>query len=77
MSNFETGKTYQTRLICDSDCIVRLNVISRTAKTIKASVNGEETKTFRIFLTYDNFEAVRPYGSYSMAPIISADKLAA
>lgn len=67
---FEAGKTYKTRSVCDSDCIISVEVISRTAKTIKARVNREE-KTLRIGV-YDGAEFVKPWGSYSMAPIVRA-----
>lgn len=75
MKAFETGETYSTRSACDSNCIISLTVISRTAKTITAEVNGE-VKKLRIsdkLSRYRNAETVLPWGSYSMAPMISAD----
>ncbi len=65
---FQVGRTYTTRSICDADCIIRISVAGRTAKTIKTA----EGKTLRIFVDYEGREAVRPWGRYSMAPIISA-----
>lgn len=64
---FVVGRTYSTRSICDHDCIIRVTVESRTAKTIKATVRGE-LKTFRVS-EYRGVEQVK----YSMAPIIGAD----
>lgn len=72
MAKFETGKTYFTRSVCDHDCVIRVTVASRTAKTIKTS----EGKTLRI-AEWQGVEQVKPWGSYSMAPIVSADRLAA
>jgi hypothetical protein len=69
---FEAGKTYWTRSICDHDCIIKVSVKSRTAKTIK-TVDG---KVLRI-ATYNGVEQVKPWGSYSMAPIVGADRVAA
>lgn len=69
MKTFEAGKTYSTRSICDSECIISVTITSRTAKTVKTG-NG---KTLRIG-TYDGAEFVKPHGSYSMAPIISAGR---
>ncbi|RWC28138.1 MAG: hypothetical protein EOS70_27900 [Mesorhizobium sp.] len=69
MTAFEPGKTYKTRSICDSNCWFSITVASRTAKTLK-TVEG---KTLRIG-SYDGAETVKPYGSYSMAPVISADR---
>lgn len=68
MSKFEAGKTYTTRSIGDHNCIIKVTVASRTAKTIK-TLDG---KTFRIS-EYENVECIKPWGSYSMAPILSAD----
>lgn len=71
MQTFQIGGTYQTRSVCDSDCIIRVTVATRTAKTIKTS----EGKTLRIG-AYDGAEFVKPWGSYSMAPIVRADRAA-
>lgn len=64
---FEPGKTYSTRSLCDHDCIISLTVESRTARTIR-TVAG---KTLRVS-SYDGAEMVRPWGHYSMSPIIDA-----
>lgn len=75
MKAFETGKTYSTRSICDTNCIITMKVLSRTAKTITALVD-DEVKKLRIsskLSSYRNAETVLPWGSYSMAPMISAD----
>lgn len=73
MNTFEPGKTYSTRLITDSSQEATIEVISRTAKTLKANTNFGP-KTLRIFMWRD-IEHVRPWGSYSMCPIISADRI--
>lgn len=73
MERFEQGKTYQTRSICDHDCIVAVRVVSRTAKTIKT----DEGKTLRIAVWHDgSAEYVKPWGSYSMAPMVKASQVA-
>lgn len=74
-TRFQVGKTYWTRSICDSECIVRVEVVARTAKTIRAKAGGITTapKTLRIF-EYDGVEQVRPWGNYSMCPIVGADR---
>lgn len=68
---FETGRTYWTRSICDADCRVIVKVASRTAKTITTE-DGKRLKVFE----RDGVESVKPWGSYSMAPIVSADRVA-
>lgn len=73
MKTFQVGKTYTTRSICDHDCIISVPVVSRTAKTIVTNVRGE-SKTLRIAVR-DGVEFVKPWGSYSMAPIVDATDL--
>ena len=67
MKAFEAGKKYSTRSIGDHGCIIAVEVASRTAKTLKT----KEGKTLRIGV-HDDAEFVKPWGSYSMAPIIRA-----
>lgn len=66
---FEAGKTYQTRSICDADMKITATIARRTAKTVTTT----EGKTFRVS-EYQGVEQFKPWGSYSMAPILSADK---
>lgn len=75
MATFETGKTYWTRSVCDYDCIISITVIKRTAKTITVKIMGE-IKSLRVKES-SGVEWVRPWGSFSMAPSIHADKMAA
>ena len=72
ITRFEPGKTYYALAIGDHNCIVRFAVKSRTAKTITASVHGE-TKRFRPVVR-DGVEQIRPWGNYSMAPILDASR---
>lgn len=69
-TQFQPGKTYWTRSVVDADHIVRVTVASRTAKTIKT----DKGKTLRV-ATYNGVEQVKPWGSYSMAPIVGADRV--
>ncbi len=69
-AQFKTGQTYTTRSVCDHDCIISVTVDKRTAKTVTAIVRGKQ-KTFRVGV-YDNAEFIKPWGSYSMAPIVKA-----
>ena len=76
MKKFEVGKTYTTTSICNSDCKISYTIISRTAATITATDNHGETSKFRIskkHSEYRNAETFLPWGSYSMAPMISAE----
>ena len=74
-TKFETGKTYACRSVCDHECVWTFTIASRTAKSIRTS----EGKTLRInaeLTAMNNAETVCPRGRYSMAPILTADKLA-
>ena len=64
---FEEGKTYSTPSICDSECIFSVTVARRTDKSIFTS-EGQRLKIH----VYEGREQVKPYGNYSMAPIIDA-----
>lgn len=72
MTQFQTGKTYSTRSIGDYDCIFSFEVIARTAKRLTLSYRG---KTFqRGVYNLDGVERCKPMGTYSMCPVISADR---
>ena len=72
---FEVGKTYYCRSVCDYNCIWNVQVISRTEKTMIISVGG---KTSRVKIRiHNNIENALPLGRYSMAPVVSADRISA
>lgn len=66
---FETGKTYWTRSVCDYDCIFTIKVARRSAKFITT----DEGKRLGVKTDSDGVEYVFPHGRYSMAAIIRAD----
>lgn len=66
-SIFQAGRTYLGRSPCDYDCTIAVTVAARTAKTLRT----QEGKTLRI-TTDDRGEYVKPWGSYSMSPIVRA-----
>ncbi len=74
-TQFEIGKTYQTRFACDYESVLSMRVIARTEKTITAEVEHFGQKTLRVNTKYSAFEQVLPLGRYSMAPVIGADDL--
>lgn len=71
MKNFEVGKTYYARSICDHDQISFFTVSRRTEKSVW-NANG---KRFKIHLDYNGNESVSR-GSYSMAGTFSAERVA-
>ena len=75
MIKFEIGKKYEGISVCDSDCKIKIEVISRTEKTLKVKSNNKLTKeSLRVKIDMDGNEYVNPWGTYSMAPIIRAEK---
>ena len=66
---FEPGKTYATRSIVDADYIIRATIDRRTARSVW--VDG---KAFRVDV-YGGAEFIRPWGHYSMSPVIRADRV--
>lgn len=66
---FKIGQTYQTRSVCDHDCIISITVAKRTAKFLTTT----DGKRLGIKICpFDDVELVMPWGRYSMAPSISA-----
>jgi len=72
ITEFKTGKTYSTRSICDHECIFSFKIHKRTAKSVWVNVRGERVR--RSITVYDNREQFRPFGTYSMCAVISADR---
>jgi hypothetical protein len=67
---FEVGQTYSTRSIGDHNCIIRVTIARRTAKTVTTT----EGKTFRVSpYYYGGHESIRPWGNFSMCPFLTAE----
>lgn len=75
MKQFEIGKKYCMRSACDHNCTWTYEVIKRTTKTVTLQELNSDNKPInrRIFL-YNDCESVKPLGSYSMAPVLTAEK---
>jgi hypothetical protein len=71
-TRFEIGKTYATRSACDYDCIYSFVILARTAKTVTVDVHGKTVR--RGLNVWNEVEQFKPFGSYSMCAIISADR---
>ncbi len=68
---FQVGQAYATRSICDYDCIHSFTILARTAKTITTKVSGKIVR--RGIQVYGDCEQFKPFGTYSMCAVISAD----
>lgn len=71
---FEVGKEYIMHSPCDWDCLWKYEVINRTAKTITLQDEYGKIKKCRTSI-FMGVESCKPLGSYSMSPILSAEKL--
>lgn len=73
VTKFEVGRTYSTRSLGDWDCIYTWTVVARTAKFVTTQYMADPPKRTGIYV-YDGIERTRPFGDYSMAPSIGADR---
>lgn len=77
---FQVGTTYSTRSNGDHNMIWSFEVIKRTAKfvTIRSAsfaTGGATTGTARVGVrTWGDSEWASPFGTYSLAPVIRADR---
>jgi hypothetical protein len=71
LSQFEVGKTYATRSVCDHDTIYSFVILGRTAKQVAVTVRGKTVK--RGLSVYEGVEQFKPFGNYSMCAVIGAD----
>lgn len=76
MANFEIGKTYSTRSACDWECVFSFTVLRRTAKRITIEDRHGQVRTVGV-QNYGGDETAKPLGSYSMCPVIRAERAAA
>ncbi len=71
--NFVVGTQYRATSVCDSNCHWDYTVQRRTAKSVwLLGADGEVI--MRRVSVYMGVEQVNPKGSYSMAPILGADR---
>lgn len=74
MTQFQVGQTYSTRSACDHECIFSYTVVSRTAKRLVLEDRHGRISKRGVYTYSDGIEHCKPQGSYSMAPVISADE---
>lgn len=76
MIKFEVGKEYTHGWIGDSELETTWKVIRRTAKTVTIQ-HCKEVKTCRVIQKlseWEGAECLHPYGQYSMAPTLRANR---
>ncbi len=71
---FEVGKTYNVRWPGDATMVTPQTVTARTAKFITIrDINGEPTRVG--VKVSDGVEWALPYGRYSLAPVLRANRV--
>lgn len=70
---FVTGKTYAAPSICDADCVFSFTILARTEKSVTIQVHGKTVR--RGLKVWGGVEQFKPFGNYSMAAVITADRL--
>lgn len=69
-AQFQVGRTYQVRSICDYECIFSFVILSRTEKTV--SIRAHNNVRRRKIRLVDGVECIDPFGRYSMSPVLRA-----
>jgi hypothetical protein len=84
IKKFKVGNQYSMRSACNHECVWTYKVLARTACTVTLAQVMSNGKTKTDIITcrinkglseFSGAESVKPLGSYSMCPILSADKL--
>ena len=73
ITRFVVGGTFQTRSVCAHNCVISVTIESRTACFVRTT-EGQRFKVARSEVAGGEVETIRPWGSFSMAPTITAEK---
>lgn len=76
VTKFEVGQTYAGRFMSDYDSIAYFKILKRTAKTVTFQYHNEVQRRGVTVASYDQAERFKPFGSYSMAMIVTANDTA-
>lgn len=71
MAKFEIGKTYYVE---SGPCVFEFTIVARTAKFITYTQRNDSTERRVGITSYDGHEYAMPFGKFSMAPQINADR---
>lgn len=70
LREFKVGETYESRSICDHNCVFSFTILRRSARSVWVEVDGKVVR--RGIEIYRDAETFYPFGKYSMAAIIKA-----
>ncbi len=71
MKQFEIGKEYTARSICDNNCVFSITITGRTAKTVSYNYLGRSRRS--VLHVDQDGEWIQP-DRYSMAPTFRASR---
>lgn len=69
---FQIGRTYSERSLCDWECIFSFTILGRTAKSVTVNVHGNVVRR-KVAMDEQGVEHFVPFGRYSMCTVIGAD----
>jgi len=72
MKKFQVGSTYSARSICNYDIVWSFEILRRTEKSVWVKVDGRKVR--RAIEVCRDCESFYPFGKYSMAAVIMADR---
>ena len=75
IKRFKVSTKYGTSSVCDHNCIFKFTITKRTEKSIWFFERDPKKVTRRKLDIWEGEETFRPYGTYSMAPVLSATDL--
>jgi hypothetical protein len=70
---FQPGQTVACRSLGDYNCVWVFTVVKRTAKFVTLEDTSGKLRRVGVY-EYDGAEACKPFGRYSMAPTLRADR---
>lgn len=81
MKKFEVGRIYWCRSVCDYQSIWNYEVVRRTEKSVWIKRVGQKNEHAKpcakrkTVKDWDGKEYINPEGRYSMAPMLTAEKV--
>lgn len=72
---FLLGQSYECRSFCDYDCVWQFTVAKRTAKFVTLVEDSGDVRRVGVRV-WNGVETCNPLGTYSMAPVLTAEKVA-
>lgn len=76
-SAFKVGSVYSAPSACDRNAVWTFKVVARTAKFVTLQRPSQPDIVTRVGVKIDELgEWALPFGTYSMAPVIRADRAA-